>query len=284
MLPSSLQLRGILGLNTERFEGSRPRGEALMKTKKPRKAKRARDPYARSIDPPQRADPARSGAFMVLLAAVAGPASSLLVSYGVAFAGAGLALSVWAWDLVSAPIVVVLALGAYRLTAGGREDGISDELRALTRLVGVVAVIAALLVIVTLVRADWIGHQFFKRSVDYTLRVANALLLLVAARHLLRTGWSRAATTARVLSALTLAFMPAEHFMTRIGRDELYRPLPAPYPELVFPIRVALWLGAILVFVLTARASGAGSPAMRRARRVLRPTGAGVRIRPSTTL
>jgi hypothetical protein len=107
---------------------------------------------------------------------------------------------------LSPPLSAVLVVGIYRLTARGRDDGISDELGAGVRLVGIAHALALALLFVTALQGDLIGARFFEPVKTYSYFAVEALVALVAARHLVEQGWPRVATLAKVLAALAVAY------------------------------------------------------------------------------
>ena len=201
---------------------------------------------------------AASGAFLVFAATVLGPATLVAVSYATfvlrtghlipSFQGIGYTSPGDPSGVLSALLWMVLVAGVHRLTAGGRADGISDGLRAATRAAVIANAANAALIVVTLALDDRTAFQFFNELSGWTLHPAEALLALVAARHLTRAGRGRAATAARCLAAALPAASVAEYLLKRTTRDDMYNTLPARHAYLVLPINVGLWIGKLVLF------------------------------------
>ena len=156
---------------------------------------------------------------------------------------------------VDAALIVLagaLVIGSRRLTERGRDDGISDALRAATRLFALGYAVAVALGVVASLRADAIGFDFFDTAGDVARHVAEALLAFVAAHHLVRNlpGFrGRAfARGARMLGWATLLAVVAQWWLTRPTHDDMFFTVMPTHADLVMPMNVILWLGKVVAF------------------------------------
>lgn len=204
--------------------------------------------------PRQQAAHAGTGARTIFLASVVGPLVLVAIAAIAGFARFGrlerrlVEAGLLRFGWIAALLGVVLAVGAYRLTDNRRFETISDELRAVARLTTIGHAAAVIGTALAFELRYWTEFIVFEPASHYTRNVAEAVLALVAARHLALAGSGGAARAARWLAAAMLAAIAAEYLLTRTTRDDLYNPVPPQYAYMVLPITVALWVGKLAVF------------------------------------
>lgn len=118
----------------------------------------------------------------------------------------------------------------------------------MTRVSAIVHVVTLTRMVVGYLRRDWTGYSFFEHASHFTSNGAEALLALVAARHLTLVGSGGAARGSRWLAAGMLAAIAAEMLLTRTTHDELFNPVPPRHAYLVLPMNAVLWAGKLAIF------------------------------------